>query len=175
MPHAWRTANRADRHARPYPVGISTIVIPRGDGTNDVTAEVWYPAAQAGDTLADYTLIDALFVPSHGYRDAKPAADAPLLLVVFSHGFGGVRWQNYSMADRLASFGYVVVAPDHPGTTILDIMNAGNLAQSLIHRPGTVIAVADALWGGAVAGLHPRGKTYAVIGHSLGALTAEHP
>lgn len=157
----------------PYPVGISTIVIPRGDGTNDVTAEVWYPAAEAGATFADYTLIDAIFVPSRGYRDVKPAAAAPFLLVVFSHGFGGVRWQNYSMAERLASFGYIVVAPDHPGTTILDVMNAGNLAQSLIHRPGTVIESADAIWHGAVADLHPRGATYAVIGHSLGALTTE--
>ncbi len=156
----------------PYPVGISTIVIPHGDGTNDVTAEVWYPAAEVSATLGTYALLDIIEIPAGGYRDVKPAADAPLLLVAFSHGFGAVRWQNYSMAERLASFGYVVVAPDHPGTTVAELSNYGHAAPFIIHRPGTVVAAADAVWHGAVPGLQPRGDTYAVIGHSLGALTS---
>lgn len=48
----------------------------------------------------------------------------------------------------------------------------GNVAKYLIHRPGTVIAAADAVRGGAVPGVVPSGATYAVIGHSLGALTS---
>ncbi len=154
----------------PYPVGIATFVMPKGDGVNDVTVEVWYPAAETAATTTVYQLL-GIQIPAAGYRDAKPATDAPLLLVAFSHGFGGVRWQNFTMAERLASFGYVVVAPDHPGTTVLDLGNIGQIAPLLPPRPGTLVAAADAVWQGAVAGLKPRGETYAVIGHSMGAMT----
>lgn len=155
----------------PYPVGIATAVLPKGDTANDVPIEVWYPAAEVSATTTNYEFF-GVPIPSGGYRGVAPQPKAHRLLVAFSHGMGGVRQQNYSMAERLASHGYIVVAPDHPGTTLVDIGNKGNLAKYLIHRPGTVIAAADAVRGGIVPGVVPSGETYAVIGHSLGAVTS---
>lgn len=155
----------------PYAVGIATFVMPKGDTLNDVKVEVWYPAAEVSATTATYEAM-GLEVPAGGYRGVAPEPKAHRLLVAFSHGFGGVRWQNYTMAERLASHGYIVVAPDHPGSTIDDIGNYGNAAKFLIHRPATLIAAANAIHGGAVPGLVPRGTTYAVVGHSMGALTS---
>ena len=34
-------------------------------------------------------------------------------LVVFSHHYEGVRFALFSVAERLASLGFVVAAPDH--------------------------------------------------------------
>ncbi len=155
----------------PYPVGITTFVLSAAADRPETKVEVWYPAAETGPA----TTYDALGVPlpAHGARDVKADATAPRRLVAFSHGLGGIRQQNYSMAERLASFGYVVASADHPGTTTSELLTAaGNLKGPLLARPGTVIAMVDALQAGAVPGVAPRGEDYALIGHSLGAVTA---
>ncbi len=88
----------------PYPVGIATAIVPKGDTENDVTIEVWYPAAEVSATTTSYEF-SGVFIPSGGYRGVAPQPKAHRLLVAFSHGMGGVRQQNCSMAERLASHG----------------------------------------------------------------------
>jgi predicted dienelactone hydrolase len=155
----------------PYPVGITTFTLP-ADGDRAATEiEVWYPAAEVGPD----TTYDALGVPlpAHGARDVAPDARAPRRLVAFSHGLGGLRQQNYTMAERLASFGYIVASADHPGTTTTELLSAaGNLKGPLLARPATVIAMVDAVQAGAAGDVRPRGEDYALVGHSLGAVTA---
>jgi dienelactone hydrolase len=108
-----------------------------GEGDRWLMTEVWYPAV---DNAADWpenwmhsfwldrldevnqALEDAGInpddqindVPTGSYRDAplNPSAP-PMPILVFSHGFTSNRFQNFTMADYLASHGYVVVAPDH--------------------------------------------------------------
>src|SRR5690606_4735585 len=46
-------------------------------------------------------------------------ASDPLPLVVFSHGSMGVRDSNLSLYLDLASHGYLVVSPDHPGHALM--------------------------------------------------------
>lgn len=156
----------------PYPPGFTTIVLPEVAGLTNVPVEVWYPAAEVRESFDAYQ-IGRLRLTGAAWRDVAPAPDAPLLLVAFSHGLGGVRQQNYSMAERLASFGYVVVSADHPGTTVTDLVASfGDLTLPLVRRPATLRAAVDAVFAGAVPGLEPRPGSYAVVGHSLGALTA---
>ena len=45
-----------------------------------------------------------------------------LPVVLFSHGFGGSRLQSHDLTVHLASRGYVVVAPDHPGRMMGDVL-----------------------------------------------------
>lgn len=159
----------------PYVVGITTIILHGVEDQRDIPVEVWYPAAADAGAGLETTTYDVFGVQlsASGYRDVKPDPTAPSFLIAFSHGLGGVRIQNYSMAERLASFGFIVVAPDHPGTTAQDlVMNFGNLTDPIYHRPGTIVAAVDALYDGAVEGLVPRDGGYGLIGHSLGALTA---
>jgi dienelactone hydrolase len=119
--------------ARGVPVGVRTFV---DDG---YTFEVWYPApaALAGQAtdLADF----AQFVPPAFLErvgafafpdvDGRAVRDAPLRVtgerlpvVVFSHGFGGVRLQSLDYVTHLASRGYVVIATDHGGRSMPDLL-----------------------------------------------------
>ncbi len=156
----------------PYPPGFATIVLPEVAGLKDVPVEVWYPAAETRDSFDAYQ-VGRLSQTGAAWRDVAPDPDAPLLLVAFSHGMGGVRLQNYTMAERLASFGFVVVAPDHPGTTVVDFLGSfRDVTPALARRPATLRAAVDAVFAGAVPGLQPKGDRYAIVGHSLGAITA---
>jgi hypothetical protein len=156
----------------PYPIGIRTLQLPETAGFGQVYVEVWYPAAQPGELLSSYDFY-GYQVPAAGFRDVPGDSTAISYLIVFSHGLGGVRQQNWSMAERLASHGFIVAAPDHPGTTTLDLIRGyDNLKEPLLKRPGTVIAAADLIFDGAAADLQPIGNTYGLIGHSLGAFTA---
>lgn len=123
-----------DPAAPGVPVGVRTEVY------EGVTLEVWYPASDAAaDDATEYPDFMA-FVPevfletvgtfafppvdSGAVRDAPlriPAGD-PYPMVLFSHGFGGMRLQSLDYAVHLASRGYVVVAADHPGRMMGDIL-----------------------------------------------------
>lgn len=43
-------------------------------------------------------------------------------LIVYSHGNNGSRYIDSVYTGALASQGYIVVAPDHPGNTALDLL-----------------------------------------------------
>jgi predicted dienelactone hydrolase len=146
---------------------------PRG-GTLDV--EVWYPAAPAADDEPD-PYID-LPMTLGAFRNAPPERGVgPRPLLAFSHGFGGIRFQSAFLTEHLASHGYVVVAPDHPGSTLFDFdLDENSSGEHLLNRPDDVrIAVDevlrlsasdDALLGGMIDG-----ERYTMMGHSFGAVT----
>lgn len=105
----------------PHPVGVTTLEL---DG---VPVEVWYPATREGEARDVYDLRDWLSevvqqsIPdedaprfeTNAYRDV-PALEGAHPLVVFSHGLGGYRAQSTFFTTHLASWGFVVAAPDHP-------------------------------------------------------------
>jgi hypothetical protein len=109
----------------PYAAGVTTISL----GDRDM--EVWYPAdpaAASGVAPDEYFVrdfvagwVDDLLDPSvnppfvtDGYRDITPAvADGPYPLVLFSHGFAGFRLTTTFLTTHLASWGFVVIAPDY--------------------------------------------------------------
>ena len=126
--------NLPDDQAQPgTPVGVRTVEY------GGVTAEVWYPAtnATAGQNIEPADImafvpqvftdtVGAFSLPSlqtDAVRDAEVRdIGAPLPVVLFSHGFGGFRLQSFSLTTHLASRGYVVVAPDHPGRMMGDVL-----------------------------------------------------
>jgi len=125
----------------PFAVGVRTIDLsdPLRPGRT-LTTEIWYPAdaSVAGQDGAAYSVeisdiaammgVDLPFslgaielVKTDAVRDAPRApADPAAGLVVFSHGFRGIRVQSTFLTVYLASHGYVVAAPDHQGNTIFD-------------------------------------------------------
>lgn len=155
----------------PYPIGLHTAWIEDVAGYEPIPVEVWYPAAEPGPP-GSYDFMGLRF-PTDAARDVPGDPSAPNRLILFSHGLGGARHQNLSMAERLASHGYIVVAPDHPGTTTLDFLASfDDLGPDLVRRPAVVSAAADHLFDGGVPGVQVRGDGYGLIGHSLGAWTS---
>jgi len=105
----------------PYPVGVTTLELDGG-----VAVEVWYPAVEGTTGQDTYDVRDlvpasvqALLsadVPAEFTIDAgrdADVADGEFPLVLFSHGFTGIRQQSSFLTSHLASWGMVVAAPDH--------------------------------------------------------------
>lgn len=87
-------------------------------------------------------------------------------LVVLSHGYGG-SWRNLNwLAARLAHQGYIVVAPDHPGTTTFD-RNPRQASMGWLRPRDLSLAIDAVLADPALAGRADPGRI-AAIGHSLG-------
>ena len=162
----------------PYDVGFTTLehVDARG---KTLIIEVWYPAIQEDGVEPD--AYEPTILTGDGVRDADPERiGAPWPLVAFSHGFGGIRFQSVFLTERLASHGFVVVAPDHNLNTLLDLDEDAS-AQVMLERPDDIrnaidhiidlSAADDALLGGMVDG-PKEDVVYASTGHSFGAVTA---
>jgi predicted dienelactone hydrolase len=100
--------------------------------------------------------------------DAEPDTGAhPLVLL--SHGYGG-SWRNLSwLAAELVRRGYVIAAPDHPGTTTFD--RRPRESVRLWERPGDLSRVVDELLANkSLIGTIAADRIVA-IGHSLGGWT----
>ena len=120
----------------PYPVGITTLTLP-----GDIKVEVWYPAVE-GTTgtetydVRDFTppaikaLLTADIPATYSYKAGRDAAvaDGKFPVVLNSHGFSGIRVGSSFLTSHLASWGMIVVSPDHP-------------SRDLYHAVGTPAAV----------------------------------
>ncbi len=150
---------------------------PGSDEDRVLHVEIWYPApiGHTG-TAAVYAISGVVDVPSDIAIAEAPAADGPFPVALYSHGSGGVGMLAYPAAERLASRGWLVVAPDHAGNTSIDTFfgDADSFVRILLHRPLDVQAVLNAvetgLPGSRANGL---GNTNDVFmwGHSFGGAT----
>jgi dienelactone hydrolase len=111
-------------------------------------------------------------------QGAQPAASpAELPLVIFSHCHECTRYSSFSLAERLASHGIVVAAPDHARNTLFDSGAMLNVAF-LATRASDISAVLDELLTANSQALPEllQGRfdanRVAVAGHSFGAVTA---
>ena len=164
-------AARSPDEVGPYTVGFSTVTISRAD-LGDLVMEVWYPAAPVADDTTDAYQEGVLQLESGAFRDA-PVDDrgGPYPLVAFSHGFGGIRFQSAYLMEFLASHGLVVVAPDHKGSTLMDL-DADHTADVAVRRPRDISDAVDAVRDGVIGGLEVDADPFAMVGHSFGAWTA---
>jgi fermentation-respiration switch protein FrsA (DUF1100 family) len=113
------------RDPGPYAVGVTMF------STADAPVMAWYPAdpTVVGDepNITGYDITDVLpanvaaAVPSilvpaveaAGHLDVPLASDGPFPVVLYSHGLGGFARNTSAQAQHLASWGFVVAAPDH--------------------------------------------------------------
>ena len=129
-----------------YPVGEEPDELPRYD--RPLTVEMWYPAAKGatGDTSLQTYLRDGttkITLTGRAMRDAAPAkVEAPLPLVLISHGYPGNRFLLSHLAENIASKGYVVASIDHTDSTYNDI---GPFGSTLVNRTLDQLFVLDAM------------------------------
>ena len=166
----------------PHPVGILDLVI---NGETGLEITVWYPAFR-GENLEEtisnpykikmgdpFGTVAIASYMGQGIRAALfDRSKGPYPLVILSPGFSIGASAYAWLAEHLASYGFVVIAPEHH-----EFLDPGNeLWQATISRPQdilTVLAFVDeqVRSGGAFAGLiNP--DLVAVIGHSYGGYTS---
>lgn len=193
----------------PLGVGHRTFSVTgtEASGNAPIITEVWYPTNELGsddaslasfvsdgdDSAAIQTLLNAADATCTrktvaGIRDAayaSPAYDSPILL--FSHCLGCTRFSSATIAEALASYGFIVIAPDHGGNTYFDESPALN-AAALARRIGEVEAIlqfvedADENSAEPAESLIAKGDkaNLGMFGHSFGSITtgniaADHP
>ena len=118
--------------AGPYPVGVTTLELAAGN-----KVEVWYPAIE-GTTGAEFydtrdfvppaikALLTADVPARYDYTAGRDAvvADGQFPIVLFSHGYSGMRFQSTFLTAHLASWGMVVAAPDHWSRDLFHVLSA---------------------------------------------------
>jgi hypothetical protein len=150
-------ANPVDPGQRgPWPVGARTVEI---DG---LRVEVWYPAEPGSEADAEpiqYDIREALppgeqdkiadednpWQPCDCWRDLPlDGAHGPYPVIVFVHGTASFRTQSLPQMVHWASRGFVVMAADHPGLWLADMLGglcgAGMVPQDLAGNVDTMLA-----------------------------------
>lgn len=110
----------------------------------ELRLEIWYPtetsplpdpAVYVNETRSEKRFV----IQGTAYRDV-PVASGTFPLVVLSHGYTGYRTLMFYLGEHLASHGYIVAAPDHPGSTNEDIdsrnvdTRRAGFPDTLVHR-----------------------------------------
>ena len=128
-------AGSADLSARgPWGVGARTVTV------GGLTAEVWYPAPLAMTQSAPKVRYDirqqlpaseAAKIPDEDnpWQTCDCVRDAPLDVghgpypaIIFVHGTASFRHQSLAIVTHWASRGFVVIAADHPGLKLGDLL-----------------------------------------------------
>jgi hypothetical protein len=169
----------------PWAVGVRTATVA------GLVTEIWYPAppeSAAGVPRAVYDIREQLPASERGKipDDANPwqvgegRRDLPLdtdfgpyPVVLFVHGTASFRTQSLAQMTHWASRGFVVVAADHPGLMLRDLLGlacGGGLVQQDLQRDlRNLLAALDAPAGelAFLAG-HIDMARLAMAGHSAG-------
>lgn len=158
---------------------VSTLAVDTARNDRVLGIDVWYPAATGAAPITEYELIPGVRFQSASARTGPPVIPGRHPLLVWSHGRTGTR-HNYSLlCEALASRGYVVVSPDHPGDGLLDWFTGANVddATNERQRQGDVRFCIDAALGATapfvdwITKAVDAGRVF-VGGHSYGGLTA---
>jgi len=169
----------------PYVPGVTQL------NMNGRRVEVWYPAdrgAEAGKAKDVFSISGLLpdnlksIVPADidphyttdAYRDIKASTKGPFPIVLFSHGYAGYPTLYAFLTTHLASWGFIVVAPDHNERGLLAALTqcvkpADDAAVLLAARDLVVAQSNDP-----TALLHNTADPtkVATVGHSAGAAAA---
>lgn len=164
----------------PYPVGVTTLQLAKGP-----LVEVWYPAVDGTTGTETYDVRD--FTPpaiqalltgeapaTYTYAAGRDAdlAEGEYPVVLFSHGYTGIRLQSTFLTSHLASWGMIVVSPEHPSRDLTNVLAAtasGDRADSvddLLQSLDLITAEGDnpaSLFAG-----HVDVERVAAVGHSAG-------
>jgi predicted dienelactone hydrolase len=140
----WTAGTCSDVRVRgPYEAGVQTITMTKQSVVDPTQPRVldtvvWYPTA-AGSGPIDGATGGVLNAPLDG-------SGGPYPVLLFSHGSCGYPLQSTFLLPLIASRGYVVIAPPHPGNTLLEFPNCGSPAAQIAsaqERPQDMIFVLD--------------------------------
>lgn len=142
--------------------------------------DVWYPTSAATGEPAIYTFIPGVALPSDtAFEDAPLAEGGPFPVVVYSHGSGGQSYIASFFTEMLASYGFIVIAPNHVGNTATEVLfGAGDEPEAIAYnRPAdTAFVITEMLAMSADPDSSFFGfmdpERIGMAGHSFGGFTA---
>ena len=163
-----------------YPVGVTTLQLARGP-----KVEIWYPAVHGTTGTETYDVRDFVGegiravltgdVPStFSYPAGRDAdvADGTFPVVMFSHGFTGMRVQSSFLTSNLASWGTIVVSVDHPSRTMENVLagtasgGRGDSIDDLLQ--GLELITAEGVDAASRFNGHVDAERVVAVGHSAG-------
>jgi predicted dienelactone hydrolase len=153
-----------------FAVGVTSMVFTKSSETTGaprpLDTSIWYPAVLGTGAETDMGRRDATVRPGHH----------PLIL--FSHGMCSIPNQSVFLMTALASFGFVVASPPHPGNQYTDGFPACELdaPDSYRNRVADVRFVLDAMLAeskrsGSRFFRHVNPRRIGMSGHSFGGQT----
>lgn len=173
----WTAATCVDvRRPGPFAAGVQTITFSKPsvvdpNQTRVLDTVVWYPAAVASGPI-DPAYDAVVGAPLDG-------SGGPYPIVMFSHGSCGMPTQSIFLWPLIASQGFIVVAPPHPGNTLLDFPDCGTPAAQIAsaqERPADIEYVLDQMLAADVDAGSPffgavDANRIGMAGHSFGGFT----
>lgn len=169
---AYQTTPEGDTLVITYPVDPASTV---GRATYVINLLRWFTGSPTAPIPAGLPSNLPTTLATDAYQNVPISSHGPFPLVLFSHGYGGYPEQSSFLTDHLATWGFVVVAPDHRsrdlkaiigGTTgqgqddLADLAQALAVARFMNAAPGNVVSHS--------LDLH----RVAVVGHSAGGAAA---
>lgn len=171
------------------PHGVGSLQVALDDGRRVV---VWYPAEQGAGTEEPTEIFDiaSLLTPELQAKipaearvqypvaaapNAEPdPGDGPYPVILFSHGFAGFPEQSVGLTTHLASWGYVVAAPDHVERSLSGLLGTGAQGVEPREDPEVLAATLDLVEAQSGDESSPLAdlvdvEKVAVAGHSAGA------
>jgi dienelactone hydrolase len=141
----WTASTCVDVRTRaPFQAGVQVVPYTKTSVAHPPQSRVlntviWYPTAVSGPLDPAYAAV----------RDAPLERSAgPYPLLMFSHGSCGLPTQSLFLMPLLASQGFIVAAPPHPGNTLAEFPTCGTSQAQLDsarERPADIMFVLDAL------------------------------
>ncbi len=188
----------------PYAVGVDTVnvsvTVPQpGGATYSIKVDIWYPATKAGKTKASYNVgswLPSFLQPlltvdaasranaakatyvTNAYSKAA-AASGKFPLVLFSHGYAGFRDQSSALTTAIASWGYVVAAPETPVRNLTQVINQMASIPPVSSNPNADVYDLEAVMAAAkakkfgLASTHVDALRVIAVGHSAGGSAVE--
>jgi predicted dienelactone hydrolase len=173
----WTASTCVDvRASGPFAAGVRVVRFTKPSVVNPSQSRVldtvvWYPAAAGAEPLD----------PAYNAVLNAPLDDsgAPYPLLMFSHGSCGFPTQSNFILPSLASHGFIVAAPPHPGNTILEYPSCGTLqaeGMSAVERPQDILFVLNGLLAATLDQTSPffgaiDANRLGMSGHSFGGYT----
>ena len=177
-------------NAGPYAVGFTQMEL--ADGRRVV---VWYPSTKTAigghtreqvdiagflspELQAKIPAADRVKYPANAYEGAAPRPQqGGYPVVVFSHGYAGFPEQSVTLTTHLASWGFVVAAPDHVERSLDGILGTAGKSVAKSTDPKVLsetLSLVEAQSTKLGTLLHGTidSKQVAVAGHSAGASAA---
>ena len=140
----WTAGTCSDVRVRgPFEAGVQTIVMTKPSVVDpmqprELDTVVWYPTTPGAGPIDGAT---------GGVLDAPvDGSGGPYPVLLFSHGSCGYPLQSTFLLPLIASRGYIVVAPPHPGNTLFEFPACGSpaaLFDSAQERPQDMIFALD--------------------------------